>query len=154
MQYRNPPSASATPAQGWLVQQRLLTTCATIECLTGLALMLAPSRTGALLLGRQPELVGAMIGRLTGFALMALGLSCRGASADSGGAARSGTLNAITVYNAGAGLCFVLFGATGKARGPVVWGAGVLHLLLAGAFAWCRLTPPEGSVPPTGERGR
>jgi hypothetical protein len=82
-----------------------------------------------------------MIGRVTGVALAALGVSCWGATADTGGPARSGTLGAITLYNAGAGLCFVLFGATRKARGPVVWGAGVLHLGLAGALAVSILRP-------------
>ena len=85
-----------------------------------------------------------MIGRVTGVALAALAIACWGARADRGSVARSGTITAIMAYNAGAELFLVLFGATGKARGLVVWGAGVLHLLLAGAFAWCRLMPPRG----------
>ena len=49
-----------------------------------------------------------------------------------------GTLRAITLYNAGAGLLLVLFAATGKAGGPVVWAVGVLHLGFAAAFGLSR----------------
>jgi hypothetical protein len=48
-----------------------------------------------------------------------------------------GTLRAITLYNAGAGLLLVVFAATGEAGGPVVWTVGVLHLGFAAAFAAC-----------------
>ncbi|HEY7063833.1 MAG TPA: hypothetical protein VII06_20310 [Chloroflexota bacterium] len=102
--------------------------------MAGLALAFAPSRTGTMLLGRPPGPAGVMIARVAGVALTALGVACRGASRDSGGAARSGTETAITIYNAGAGLLLVLFGATGQARGPAVWGFGVLHLGFAVAF--------------------
>jgi hypothetical protein len=117
------------------VQRPLLTLFAVGEGLTGLGLILAPRLTSALLLGRQPGLVGPMIARVTGVALAALGIACWGARTDPGSAARSATIEAITAYNAGAGLFLVMFGATGKARGRVVWGAGVLHLCLAAAFA-------------------
>jgi len=49
-----------------------------------------------------------------------------------------GTLRAITLYNAGAGLLLVLFAATGKAGGPMVWTVGVLHLGFAAAFGLSR----------------
>jgi len=135
MQRGIPQAPGVAAARHRSVQRPLLTICAVVEGLAGLAFILAPGRSSALLLGRPAGPETSMIGRVTGVALAALGVSCWGAIADNGGAARSGTLRAITLYNAGAGLCLVLFGATGKARGPVVWGAGVLHLGLAGAFA-------------------
>jgi hypothetical protein len=66
--------------------------------------------------------------------LLALVMACWGARTDSGGPARAGTLGAITLYNAGVGTLFVLFAVTGQATGLVVWGAGPVHLLVAGAF--------------------
>jgi len=114
---------------------RLLTVAGVLECLVGLALVLSPRITTALLLGAEPDSVGVMIGRVAGAALLSLGIACWGARADAGGAARIGTLRAITLYNAGAGLLLVVFAATGKAGGPVVWIAGVFHLGFAAAFA-------------------
>ncbi len=115
--------------------RQLLTIAAVVEGLAGLALVLAPAATLALLLGAVPDSVGLMIGRIAGVALLALGVSCWGARTDAGGPARAGTLAAITTYNAGAGLLLLLFAATGNAHGLVVWGAGLLHLALAAGFA-------------------
>lgn len=109
-----------------------------LECLTGLALLLSPGITTAFLVGAEPGAVGSMIGRVAGVALLSLGITCWSAKADAGGAARKGTLGAITLYNAGAGLLFVLFAATGQAGGPVVWAVGVLHLGFAAAFGLSR----------------
>lgn len=117
------------------MQGRLLTVAGVVECLAGLAFFLSPGVTTALLLGAEPDSVGVMIGRVAGVALLSLGVACWGARADAGGAARMGTLRALTLYNAGAGLLLVIFAAMGKAGGPVVWTVGVLHLSFAAAFA-------------------
>ena len=117
------------------MQGRLLTVAGVVECLAGLAFFLSPGVTTALLLGAEPDSVGVMIGRVAGVALLSLGVACWGARADAGGAARMGTLRALTLYNAGAGLLLVIFAAMGKAGGPVVWTVGVLHLGFAAAFA-------------------
>jgi hypothetical protein len=116
-------------------QRQLLTVAAVIEWLAGLALILAPGATVALLLGADAESVGLMIGRVAGVALLALGIACWGARSDAGGPARSGTLWAIAVYNGAAGALLVWFAASGQARGIVVWSTGGLHLLLAVGFA-------------------
>ena len=86
------------------MQGRLLAVAGVRECLVGLAFLLSPGITTALLLGAQSDSVGLMIGRVAGVALLSLGIACLGARADAGGAARMGTLRAITLYNAGAGL--------------------------------------------------
>ena len=117
------------------MQRRLLIIAAAAECLAGLALILTPGIVIALLLGAETDRVGLMIGRVGGFGLLSLGIACWGARTDAGGAAQTGTLRAITLYNAGAGLLLVVFAATGKAAGPVVWIAGILHLGLALGFA-------------------
>jgi hypothetical protein len=72
---------------------------------------------------------------VAGVALLSLGITCWGSRADSGGAARMGTLRAITLYNAGTGLLLLIFAVTGKVGGPVVWTVGVLHVGFAAAFA-------------------
>ena len=117
------------------IQRQLLTIAAAAESLAGLALILAPEVTVAFLLGAKPNVAGVKLGRVCGVPLMALGIACWGARTDSGSAARSGTLKAITFYNAGAGLLLVLFAAIAKTGGIVLWSAGVLHLALAAAFA-------------------
>jgi hypothetical protein len=114
---------------------RLLLIAAVVECLAGLALALAPGATAAALLGKEPDSVGLMIGRVTGVALLSLGIACLGARTDAGGDARSSTLWAITFYNFGAGILLLMFAATGKAGGLVIWGAALLHLGLTLGFA-------------------
>jgi hypothetical protein len=116
-------------------QRQLLTIATLAECIAGVALMVTPHAGVRLLLGAEPGAVGSMVGRIVGVALLALGIACWGARADPGGAARTGTLRAITTYNAGAGLLLVAFAATGKAHGVVVWIAGLLHVALAVGFA-------------------
>jgi hypothetical protein len=103
------------------MQGRLLTVAGIAESLVGLAFLLSPSITTALLLGAEPDSAGLMIGRVTGVALLSLGITCWGSRAEAGGAARMATLRAITLYNAGAGLLLVMFAVTGKAGGPMVW---------------------------------
>ncbi len=128
------------------VQRQLLTIAAAAESLAGLALILAPEVTVVFLLGAEPNVAGARLGRVCGVALTALGIACQGARTDSGSAARSGTLKAITFYNAGAGLLLVLFAAIGKTGGFVLWSVGVFHLALAAAFTISSRRPEKGRM--------
>ena len=113
-------------------QRQLLTIAAVMEWLAGLALILAPGATVALLLGADE--CGAD-DRPSGRIALALGIACWGARSDAGVPARSGTLWAIAVYNGAAGALLVWFAASGQARGIVVWSTGGLHLGLAVGFA-------------------
>jgi hypothetical protein len=117
------------------IQRQLLTFAAAFESLTGLTLILAPKATAVFILRAELNVVGVILGRVCGVALVALGIACWGARSDSESAARSGTLKAITFYNAGVGLLLVLFAAIGKTGRIALWSAGVLHLALAAAFA-------------------
>jgi hypothetical protein len=126
-----------------LNNRQLLVIATLVEGGAGLALLLVPGTTATLLLGAGPDSVGLMIGRLTGMALLVLGIACWGARTNSGGAARLGTLKAITLYNAGAGLLLVGFAAIGEASGPVVWGVGALHLALAAGFVASSRRPED-----------
>lgn len=132
------------------IQRKLLTIAVVVESLTGLALILAPEATVVLLLGVEPNVPGVMLGRVCGVALMALGIACWSARADSESAARAGTLKAITFYNAGAGLLLVLFAVIGKTGGIVLWSAAVLHLALATAFAVSFWRPKDTSSTKSG----
>jgi hypothetical protein len=118
--------------------RQLLTIAAAVEGLTGVTLIRDPGTAVARLLGAHPDRTGQMLGRVTGVALLALGTACWGARSDAGGGARWGTLGAITLYNAGAGLLLLRFAATGQARGVAVWGAGLLHAGLAAGFGVAR----------------
>ena len=131
-------------------QRQLLTFAAAFESLTGLALILAPKATAVFILGAEPNVVGKMLRRVCGVALVALGIACWGARTDSESAVRSGTLKTITFYNAGVGLLLVLFAAIGKTGGIVLWSAGVLHLALAAAFAMSFRRPKDTSSQKSG----
>jgi len=131
-------------------QRQLLTFAAAFESLTGLALILAPKATAVFILGAEPNVVGKLLRRVCGVALVALGIACWGARTDSESAVRSGTLKTITFYNAGVGLLLVLFAAIGKTGGIVLWSAGVLHLALAAAFAISFRRPKDTSSPKSG----
>ena len=120
------------------MQRTLLMIAAVLECLAGVALILMPGITLSVLLGVEAHDDGLMIGRIAGTALLSLGIACWWARADAAGIARAGTLNAITLYNAAAGVLLVVFAATGKAGGTVTALVGILHLGLAAAFTTSR----------------
>lgn len=130
------------------MQRTLLTTAALFEGLAGLVLVVAPGLAIAVLVGAEADRIGLMVGRITGAALLSLGVACWGARTDRGGAARTGTLRAIALYNLAAGLFLVVFAGTGQARGPVAWIAGGLHLGLGFAVAGSMLTPSDGDRRP------
>ena len=115
--------------------RHVLAVAAVLEWGAGTALLLAPRMMIALLLGAEPHNDGLTVGRLAGVALLAVGNSCWGARADAGGPARTGTLMAITFYNAAAGLLLVAIVATGEAGSAAVWVTGVVHVALALSFA-------------------
>ncbi len=127
------------------IQRQLLTIAAAVESLAGLALILAPEVAVGVLLRAKPNVAGVMLGRVCGVALVALGITFWGARTDSGSAARSGTLKAITFYNAAAGLLLVLFAAIGKTGGIVLWSFGVFHLALAAAVTISFRRPKDTS---------
>src|SRR5262245_31188579 len=137
-----PRTVSPAASRSQSVQRTLLTISAVVESVAGLGLIVAPGPTSSLILGRQPGPAGTTIGRVTGLAVGVLGVACCSAHADTDRGARSCTLRAFTLYDAGAGLSLVFLGATGKARGLVVWSAGLLRLGLAGAFVGSLLEPP------------
>ena len=100
------------------------------EAATGLALLIAPSLVSWLLLGTELTGVSIPIARVTGIALIGLGIACWPGCRALCGMLTYGAL--VTLY-----LTYV--GIRGEWVGPLLWPAVVLHavltLLLAGLWS-------------------
>lgn len=114
----------------------LLSLAATLEMLTGLALIIAPSGVAWLLLGDGASGTGIELGRVGGFGLLALGLACyrRSYDIDSFNQAALGML----IYNMLVAVYLIYLGISGEWVGKLLWPAAVLHavLTLLLTYAW------------------
>ena len=109
--------------------KKLLTLAAVAEAATGLALIVVPSLVGRLLLGTELTGVSIPIARVTGIALIALGVGCwPGSTALCGMLTYSGV---VTLYLAYVGLA-------GGFTGVLLWPAVVLHAMLTVLLARAR----------------
>jgi hypothetical protein len=90
------------------------------EAGTGLALLIAPSLVGRLLLGEDLAGVAIPLARVAGIALIALAVACWP------GTPRAG----MAIYSAGVALYLAYLGFAGGASGPLLWPAVVLHVVL------------------------
>ena len=109
---------------------------AIIEAATGLALIAAPSLVGRLLFGAEFTGVANPAARVTGIALLALGVGCwPGITA----------LCGMLTYGALVTLYLAYLGVIGEWVGPLLWPAVVLHaaLTLLLARAWFQLRKPD-----------
>ena len=91
------------------------------EAATGLALLVAPSLVGQLLLGEQLSGVATPVARVAGIALIALGIACW-----PGWAPLSGML----IYSGAVALYLAYLGFAGGLSGVLLWPAVILHLIL------------------------
>ncbi len=111
---------------------------AAIEAGTGLVLISFPWLFVRLLLGVELSGSGQIVGRLAGFALLALVLACWPGAGTEGKAASS--LRALLVFSALVAFYLVYLGIRGGYVGPLLWPAAVLHsvvaLFLAGAWVY------------------
>ena len=116
--------------------KRALIFAAVGEAGTGLALLIVPSLVGRLLLGEELTGVAIPVARVTGIALVALGLACFPA-----GEAGQG-LSGMLIYSLLVTLYLACLGIGGEWVGSLLWpSAGfhaVLTILLAGAWLKCR----------------
>ena len=104
---------------------RVLTLAAIAEIATGLALVLAPSLVGQVLLGDGLAGVATTVARVAGIALIAFGIACW-----------PGTpLLGMLGYSAACALYLVYLGVTGGASGVLLWPAVLLHLVLTALLA-------------------
>ena len=113
----------------------LHTVSAVIELGAGLALLAFPSAVMKLLLGSPLDTPAAVaLGRLTGAALLALGVACWLARGDTLGCAARGLVVAMLVYNIGAVVVLGVAGIQLLTTGIALWPAVVLH---GGMAIWC-----------------
>jgi hypothetical protein len=108
--------------------KKLLDVAAVIEATTGLALMIHPPLVTRLLLGEGVSGMGIALGRVAGFALLALGLACWPAPKTT--TVDSPALRALLTYNFLATLYLGYLGIAGTSVGSFLWPAVVLHALL------------------------
>ena len=87
--------------------------------LTGLALLIAPSLVGWLLLGDALVGIAVPVARVAGIALIGLGIACWPAPPRAG----------MSTYGGGVSLYLAYLAFAGSA-GILLWPAGALHLLL------------------------
>ncbi len=96
----------------------MLGVAAIAEIATGLALLIVPSLVGQLLLGQTLDGIAGDVARLTGIALIALGLACWPGPPMLG----------MLVYSALVTIGLARFGFAGGTVGALLWPAVGLHL--------------------------
>src|SRR4029077_20324631 len=109
---------------------------AIIEAATGLALVIAPSLAGRLLFGTEFTGVANPVARVTGIALLALGVGCwPGSTAFCG----------MLTYSALVTLYLLSLAIGGEWVGPLLWPVVVIHALLTAllARAWFQSRTPS-----------
>ena len=116
--------------------KKVLTVAAVVEVATGMALLIVPSLVGRLLFGAEFTGVANPAARVTGIALLALGVGCW-----PGSTARCGMLT----YGALATLYLAYLGVIGEWVGPLLWPAVLLHAILTAllARAWFQSRTPH-----------
>jgi hypothetical protein len=101
--------------------KKVLIFAAAAEAATGLALLIAPSLVGQLLLGEQLTGIAIPVARVAGIALVALGVACWPGP----------PLVGMLIYSAAVTLYLAYLGFTGGLAGVLLWPAVVLHLLIS-----------------------
>jgi hypothetical protein len=116
--------------------KKVLTVAAVVEVATGMALLIVPSLVGRLLFGAEFTGVANPAARVTGIALLALGVGCWPGST---------ALCGMLTYGALATLYLAYLGVIGEWVGPLLWPAVVLHGILTVllAQAWFQSRPPN-----------
>jgi hypothetical protein len=116
--------------------KKVLTLAAVVEAATGLALIIVPSLIGRLLFGAEFTGVANPAARVTGIALLALGVGCwPGSTAFCG----------MLTYSALVTLYLLYLGIRGEWVGPLLWPVVVIHALLTAllARAWFQSRTPS-----------
>jgi hypothetical protein len=102
------------------VMKKVLVLAAVSEIATGASLLIVPSFVGRLLLGEELAGVAIPVARVTGIALIALGVACW-----------PGTpLVGMLTYSAAVTLYLAYVGLAGGLTGMLLWPAVALHLIL------------------------
>jgi hypothetical protein len=112
---------------------RALVFAAVAETLTGLALALAPSTVGGLLLGRELAGVAAEVARVAGIALIGLGVACWPGPPILG----------LLIYSASVALYLGFLGVASVASGVLLWPAVAVHVALTALLARAASNRPK-----------
>lgn len=113
----------------------LFVASALIEAGAGLALIVSPALTVSLLIGVPFDIpAAAVVGRLTGAALLALALACWISRDDTAGPSVRGLVAGLSLYNGAAVVVLSWSGLGLRLTGIGLWPAVALHL---GMAAWC-----------------
>ena len=114
------------------MKDRLLALAAVAEAATGVALLIVPSLVCRLLFGAELTGVSILLARVTGIALMGLGIACW---------PKWTALCGMLTYSALATLYLAYLGIGGESVGLLLWPAVVLHAVLTLLLvrAWVRL---------------
>jgi len=99
---------------------RVLVFAALAEAATGLALLVAPSLVGSLLLGDELAGIAATVARVAGIALIALAIACWPGP----------PLIGMLIYSAAIALYLGYGGLVGSLTGILLWPAVGLHVIL------------------------
>ena len=113
----------------------LLIVTAALETATGLVLLALPSLVVLFLLGESLDAPAALVvARVTGAAMLSLGVACWLARSDEKSRAAVGLVTAMLLYNAAA-VSVLLYASIGLALSGIgLWPAVLLHAALA---VWC-----------------
>jgi len=109
--------------------KKVLVFAAVAEVATGVALLVVPSLVGRLLFGEELSGIAIPVARVTGIALIALGVACWPGP----------PLAGMLTYSAAVTLYLAYVGLAGGLTGILLWPAVVLHLILT-AFLTRALT--------------
>jgi hypothetical protein len=101
--------------------KKVLNFAAIAEAATGLALLIAPSLVGQLLFGEELAGVAIPVARVTGIALIALGVACWPGP----------PLGGMLSYSAMVTLYLAYLGLAGGLTGIFLWPAVALHAILS-----------------------
>jgi hypothetical protein len=121
----------------------LLFLAAVLEAATGVALIVSPPVVVRVLLGEDVLGAGMILGRVSGFALLSLGLACWPGTENGGNRTRVQAVRAMLTYNLLVAAYFAYLRVVPGFSGNLLWPAIVLHALLAVLFA--RALWKEGS---------
>ena len=110
--------------------KKLLAFTAAAEEVTGLALLIAPALVGRLLFGEELAGVAVPIARVTGIALIALGVACWPGP----------PLAGMLIYSAAVTLYLACVGFAGGLTGVLLWPAVVLHAILTALLTWASIS--------------
>jgi hypothetical protein len=113
--------------------KRVLILTAVAEAATGAALVIVPSLVGRLLFGEELAGVAIPVARVTGIALIALGVACWPGP----------PLAGMLTYSAAVTLYLAFVGLVGGLTGILLWPAVVLHAILTALLTRASTTDKE-----------